>query len=184
MATEIIRPSGAGTYTELNANPPGSNHTRVDEESKDESDYLWTPGGSSYVYRKDTYAMGNPSAIGAGDTINSITIKAYCKEIQFSGSGNGRVKLMYRSGGADYVGAAQNMTTSYVIYEQTWTDNNGSAWTLDDLNAIECGLQLAAYDAAWGIYVYAYCCQFWVEIDYTEATGCPKQMMYRMRMMS
>ncbi len=76
MATETLRPNGAGTHTECDVSGAAQNYQAVDEEVADE--------GSSYVYNgdeggdfTDTYNLVD-SAVGAG-TITNVRIYVRCK---------------------------------------------------------------------------------------------------------
>jgi hypothetical protein len=69
MATETLRPTGAGTNTELTKNG-GTTNWGNNADDNDATTVKCT--GTSY--KVDTYAIGN-SAIPAGSTINSVTVR-------------------------------------------------------------------------------------------------------------
>lgn len=172
MATETILLASDGYYTELVPTSGYDHHECVDEDT--DPPVLKKEGTQNTSYKKDTFGLSSPIVIDADDVINSVTVYAKCKESNpggIYGAVNGRLKLMYRLGGTDYVDSAQSLTTSDVVYSKTWTTNNGAAWTLADLNDLECGLQLSATNYSYPEMASAWCRYFYVVIDYTAVEG-------------
>lgn len=163
MATEIIRPTGAGTYTDLSPNGSANNWACVDEVSKSEIDYVGISNSASYGI--DTYTLQNPSAIGPADTINSVTLCGYFARPL--GSGYVEWGFYYKCGAVEVEKVPDSITSStYLLKTKAYTTKNGTPWTLADLNALEAGPTLSGASST-----VVSCCQFWVEIDYTAVTS-------------
>lgn len=160
MATEILRPindNGVGWTRSTGA----KNYRCVDEASKDESDYVSTSSTGTY----DDYDFAAPTTIQPGDTINSVTVFAYAKYV----TGDLKLDLGLLD---EYVGAVA-LTTSYALYSATFT-----GITYSDLGTLYGGFSSGSSGSG-----TVYVCQCWAEVNFTPA-GCPKQMMYRMQVMS
>jgi hypothetical protein len=161
--TETLRPMGVGTTTQLSKYPSSQSYNWecVDEETAD--------GDTTYVYHKDTgfgsskydtYAIQN-HLIGSG-TINGVTIYIRCRA---TGTMYAPwAKTVVRTHNTNYYGSQNNLGTSYVNYNTQYTTNpyTGSAWTWDEVDAMETGVQLFV-----GAEQEARCTQVWVVVDYT-----------------
>ena len=164
MAIEILRPNAAGSQTSiLNQYPSEGEHwDKVDEETPDGDTTCvscpWTG------YARDLYGLPNHSE-GTG-TINSITVYVRCRT-QYDPD-QASVCASCRTHSTTYDGDEQTAATSYANYSQVWATNpnTGSAWTWDEIDALEIGVRLRKPCATGGS---TYCTQVWVEIDYNPA---------------
>lgn len=156
--TLILRPSAAGTYTQLSVNT-GSNYNAVHDESSDsDSTYVYTTSTSS---RYDTYNI--PDTTLSGLTIQSITVHIVARGTSISYDGYARPTILI--GGTRYYPSNYiDLTTSYAEYTNSWTTNpnGGSAWTWTDINNLEIGVQMYASVSGY----QTRCTQVWVEITY------------------
>jgi hypothetical protein len=155
---------GVGTTTQLTAVGDTPNWKCVDEETADDdTTYVYRVESGFYTSSKyDTYAIQNHS-LGSG-TINSVTIYIRCK---MSGSPYSThwAKTAIRTHDTNYYGSQNNLGTSYVNYNTQYTTNpyTGSAWTWDEVDAMEAGVQLAG-----DVSLQSRCTQVWVVVDYTS----------------
>jgi hypothetical protein len=163
MATEIFRPNAGGTTTELTRWPgaappdPNVNYTLVDEETPDEASTMVYRGVESYTL--DTYNI--PDHSEGSETINHV--KVYCRMQNSPAFG----KVAIRTHNTEYYGDEENLTASWVNYSKQWdtNPNTGSAWTWDEIDALEIGVALKG-----GGGNSARCTQVYVEVDYTAIT--------------
>lgn len=169
MATETLRPNGAGSETAITIQLPatGAHWDKVDEEVADDATTCVyqepsTAPGDSTIWRRDLYALPN-SDVGAG-TINSVKVYAKCWA-QTGGQLCGKVSL--RTNGTTYDSAAFSIPawTDTIVISNTWLVNpqTGIAWTWDERNALEIGESIM-YNATNLVTV---CTQVYGEIDYT-----------------
>lgn len=166
MATEILRPNGAGFITELTANGAATNWECVDEASHD-SNTTYVSNNSSGITKKDLYTI-NANSIGVSDTINSVTLYIICR---CTATGRLIVNTGYRyirENGVSTVGGSNSLTTSYASYSTTWNTkpSNGSAWTKTDIDNLQIGVQLLVSGAT-----ESRCTQVYVVVDYTPSGG-------------
>jgi len=163
MATEIFRPNAGGTTTELTRWPgaappdPNENYKLVDEETPDDFSTMVYRGVESYAL--DTYNIPDHSE-GSG-TINHV--KVYCRMENDTAKG----KVAIRTHSTEYYGNEETLTSSWTTYSKQWdtNPNTGSAWTWDEIDALEVGVALKASATASGR-----CTQVYVEVDYTAIT--------------
>jgi type II secretory pathway pseudopilin PulG len=153
--TLVLRPDGVGALTNLNRSGCGDNYQCVQEAVQD--------GDASRVIRAsnsfntDVYALDNPAG-GAG-TIQSVTVFCQARKTHTQG----QVVLVVYTGGTEYRGTAQDLTTSYATYSETWTtDPSGGQWTWADMTNLQAGIRLSGQNATFP----AYCTQVWVEVAY------------------
>lgn len=164
MATEVLRPNAGGTNTGCNywdgdAHEPdvNENYKQVDEETPDEaSTMVYNPVTS---YALDTYNIPDHSE-GSG-TVNHV--KVYCRMQNDTAKG----KVAIRTHNTEYYGNEESLTGSWVTYNKQWdtNPNTGSAWTWDEIDALEIGVALKASAGA-----SSRCTQVYVEVDYTAIT--------------
>jgi hypothetical protein len=165
MSIETLRPNAAGDETSIASQYPASTYhwDKVDEETADDNTtYVYTTATS---YQRDLYNLPAHS-VGSG-TINSITIYfriaisnslyiVYAKPSQKSGATvTDGTEVTRTSAGA----------TTYLTYSQTYTTNpaTGVAYTWDEIDALEIGLQLHSNNSSGS----GRCTQVYVEVDYT-----------------
>ena len=162
MPTAILRPNGIGTTTRLARNSGTTNWGRVTETSQD--------GDLSYVFDSDGNSLGNgaldlytinANAIGAGDTINSVTIYATirCTDSlgQFSIAIRENSTTTHNNGDI-------TPTSAYLEYNKSWTlkPSNGLAFTKTDIDNLQIGIFMR--EDAGGT---NRCPQVYVVIDYS-----------------
>jgi hypothetical protein len=156
--SEILRPDGAGSITNLTASGCGSNYQCVDEVSSDD-DATYVERGSN-SYRTDVYSLTD-TGVGAG-TIDSVVV--HCRTRKTMTQGNVQPTLYV--GSTEYNGAAQSLTSTYADYSQAWSTNpnTGAAWTWTEINNLQAGVCLRGQ----GSHFPAYCTQVWVEVYYVN----------------
>lgn len=166
MATETLRPNGAGDLTQLFAVGEANNWQNVDEASPDnDTTYNRTSTASE---RMDLYELQD-HAEGSG-TINSVTVYAVCRALVA-----GTVKPCLRAGGSDYAPAsAGTLTTSYATYSHVWAinPNTGNPWQWSEIDALQAGV-IMQDDGINRVRVT----QVYVVVDYTVATGAGRMML-------
>ncbi len=155
--TETLRPNAAGTYSQ--ADPVGevSNYLCVDEEvADDDSTYVETSGGATEI---DTYNIPDHSE-GYG-TISSVTVYVRCRASTTADLH--AAETVIRTHSTDYFGTYTLLPLDYTYLSQTYTTNpfTTSAWTWDEIDALEIGVRL--YDNDDG---EVRCTQVYVEVDY------------------
>lgn len=165
MATEILRPNGAGSETAISGSTGATHWEVVDESSVNDADYV-TDNGTAGTYHRDLYAFPD-SAVGAG-TINSVTL--YCR-IAREVNGFGTQSMSLRTEGTTYDYDTTSLPNGAFSTENTGAltvnPNTGAAWTWTQINEIEAGPRIRGWvdagdpKASW---VY-------IEVDYTSGGG-------------
>ena len=134
-----LRPNGNGTYTEFdNVIPGGIAHWEaVDEASAD--------GDTSYIASetsddRDTFALSDPG-IPTTSTINSVTVYVIAKKVD---KGKDSFYIMIRSDDTDSRSDLREVADTYEEFFYQWEDNpaDGQPWTVDDVNALQAGVQV------------------------------------------
>ncbi len=152
--SETLYPNGNGTYTEFdNVVPENIAHWEaVDETSAD--------GDSSYINSetpddRDTFALSDPN-IPLSSTVNSVTVYAVAKKVD---KGKDSFYIMIRSEDTDSRSDALEVADVYDEFSYQWTTNpaDGQPWTVENVNALEAGVQVSK-----GVIVT----QIYVVIDY------------------
>lgn len=169
MATEILRPDAAGDQTGITYGYPGAtiHWSLVDEAVADDViSYVYS---RALNYQRDLYNLPAHS-VGSG-TISSI-------KIYFRISISNAVNIVYakpsqKSGVTVTDGTEVSKTgvTTFETFSQTYTTNpaTGVAWTWDEIDALQIGVQLKAdYNDPMP---NAGCTQVYVEVDYTPPSG-------------
>ena len=156
MATETLRPNGAGDTTIWGTQYPGtgSHYDKVDEAVADDDDTYIDSGEDTGA--TDLFALANHS-VGSG-TITKVTVYARMKE-----SGTANAKIVIKTGGTEYTSDYVGTTTSWADYSAEWGATNPKtkvAWTWDDIDALQAGVY--AYTTAG----HVYCTQVYVEVEY------------------
>ncbi len=162
--SETLRPTAAGDTTGISSQEPdsGAHWDKVDDETADDlSTYIYT---SSTSYEIDLYNISNHSE-GAG-TINSVTVFS-----RFSGDTGrtGYAKAIIKTHDMTYEGNAESQTgTTFADESYTWTinPNTSSAWTWNEIDALQAGVSLRGSSG-----YNAYCTQVYVVVDYTVISG-------------
>ena len=170
MAVLTLRLNGDGTL-ELSKSTGTQAYILLDESVLDEADYVYI-SGSSTATQTDNYALANHST--ESDTINSVTLKAYSKEVATgSDATHASIKFGVRMEATNYLGSAQNLTTTTALYSATWATNpnTGSAWTWTNIDALIPILQLYMHASDKSNYNVPRCFMFWVEVTYGETGG-------------
>lgn len=153
-----LRPSGAGSLSNLTTDGCGSNWQCVDETSSDDDATRVKRGSNSYL--TDVYALENPADTSC--PVTSVTV--YCRARKHHTLG--AVKPTVYVSGTEYNGSEQSVTTSYADYHQEWTTNPATslAWTWQEVINLEAGLALKGQNAG----KPGYCTQVWVVVAYSD----------------
>jgi hypothetical protein len=129
-------PTGAGATTQWTPSA-GTNFGAVDDVPYSASDYVSTSTSGN----RDTYAMSDlPSGVG---TIYAVRTVAAAKK---SDAGAASLKVVDRSGGANYYGTTTALATGDVSVFgaiRTVDPATSAAWTASGVNALEAGIELA-----------------------------------------
>ncbi len=161
-AVELVRPNGDTTQA-CTRSAGADNYALVDEQS------LNSDSNTTYVYQTglgsctDYYDVPDPS-VNSG-TIDNVTVYVMARETVsdsdiYVGT---RIKL----GASTSNGSLRALTTSYVLYSDTFTTKpGGGSWTWTDIDNMEIGQLLSSVTgkAALGTQIYAV-------VNYTIPTG-------------
>ena len=166
----ILRPNGAGSETSISYQYPssGSHYDKVDEETADDdTTYVWT---DTNTLERDLYALQDTSQTGDIEKIKVYwRVECYgaeqadlCDEAQAS-------KPSIRTHNTIYDGSQTShgyAVDTYYTYSQEWTTNpyTGNAWTWDEINSLETGVNLYSSGLEAG---EARCTQVYVEVYYS-----------------
>lgn len=150
-SSEILRPMGVGSSSNLIVSDCTNNWECVDEVISDENATYVESAGSQTL--NDTYETQN-SAVGAG-TIDSVVIFIRCK-----GGVVTKVWTALRTNGNLYESSDFTLAASYANHSTTYITNpdTSSPWTWTEIDAMEIGVT---------IYKPANCTQVWAEVHYT-----------------
>lgn len=144
---ETIRPTGDGFYGGIwvkNSDcSAGSAYTMVDETSSDgdttfcETD--GTTGGGNCALAtgpgKESFALGNPAAITASDSILKVTVNAARRRV---GGTPATFRVGVRENSTDTFGTTNTAPTTYAEETGSFTTRpGGGAWNLTAVNAAE-----------------------------------------------
>lgn len=167
MSTLILRPNAASVTAQSRKGGTNYNYEAIDEATLDEADYCWVDGNGSSLTQSDIY--GFPDHSTETETINSVTVKAYCKKII---EGTDATNVTFRTaiciGGTDYYGSDNNLTTSTALYSHVYSVNpaTSSAWTWTNIDNLLAGDELTSHYTDKNNSVSSYCYQLWVEVAY------------------
>lgn len=149
--SKTLYPNGNGTYTEFdNVVPENIAHWEaVDETSAD--------GDSSYIASetpddRDTFALSDPE-IPASSAVNSVTVYVIAKQVEKSKE---EFYIMIRSENTDSLSTLKTAAeTTYEVFYEVWEDNpaDNQPWTVEDVNALEAGVQVSTGVVVTQIYV-------------------------------
>ena len=172
MSVLTLRPNSDSTPLQQNPSTSGSHYVLIDEVTKDEADYINLIGLSEGNAITDIY--GFPDHTTESGTINSVTIKAYCKYV-LTGTctNNATFNPAVKIGSTVYYGGAQNLTNTTALYSYTWTTNPAttSAWSWTEIDALLAGDALKNGYTDKDNWRRPYNYQLWVEVDYTAGGG-------------
>lgn len=178
MSILTLRPN-VDNYRGLMASSGADHYALVDETSLNEADYLWVDGGAASQAVYDNFGFPNHST--ESETINSVTVKAYCKKVVTgTDSNNVTIKPLISISGTGYYGDAQNLTSSTALYTKAWTTNpaTSSAWSWTNIDNLIAGLELTSHYTDKNNNVDAICYQLWVEVDYGAGGGSSVKPYY------
>ncbi len=152
--SDILRPDGAGTITELIPSGEPANWQCVDDAGGGDGD-------SSYVYssgaaKRDTYRMqDHPSKTG---TIRNVTVNVRVRRV---GLGIGSAMTVLRTHGSEYNGNLGILTASYSVRSTTYEKNpfTGEDWTWEEIDNLEAGVRLGSLGGS------SRCTQVWIVVN-------------------
>lgn len=138
IRVDAVLPSGDGSNSGLTTSTGSAHAALVDETpATDDTDY----NQSASVGNKDTYAFTDithtPSAIFGAQV---------CLQAKKDDAGARSICAVTRSGGSDFDGSAQVLSTSYAVFRTMLEldPNTSAAWTKTNLNAAEFGMKVQA----------------------------------------
>jgi len=137
MASIFLIPNGAGDETSLEGVVGASEHWQACISKDDDTSYVYDGGAQ---FGRDLFNLENTGI--SGHTITKVTVRAYVKA---TAAGSGVATTSIKTNGQVYDGNAEDIgTTSYTIISTDYTTNpqSGSAWTWDEINALQAGIQL------------------------------------------
>lgn len=141
---KTLRPSGRGDITGLTDTPsPGNNWEKVDESSPDaDSTYVWFKSALPSVTSDgfDLYALPDQTASG-----EIYSVKVYVRGKKASPLVSvGNIYTLIKTNTNTFFGSSNALSTSYSTVSTTYTTNpqTGSAWTWDEINALQVGVKL------------------------------------------
>lgn len=164
MATEILRPNADGVDTAWTASA-GADWECVDEAVADDNT-TYIEVASLTVADADELVALQDSAIGVGDTINSVTLTLRMRRLV--GGTDPSYNIIWRDNGVKTITVTAALSsTSFVDITETLTlrPSDDAPWTLTDLNDLQVGLARVGNVATGGIR----CTQIFVTVDYTVA---------------
>ena len=138
----IYRPVGAGDETAIKSQFPasGEHWDKVDETTSDnDSTYLYTPTTN---YEEDLYITANHSTQTAGGDIQYVEVFMVSRVILSAELNSAYVHI--KTNGSEYNGASENLSTSYALYSNQWSDNpqSGSPWTWNEVDNLQTGVAM------------------------------------------
>lgn len=172
MSTLILRPNAASVTGQTRVGGTNYNYEAIDESTLDEADYCWVSGGSLSDTRFDIY--GFPDHSSETGTINSVTVKAYCKKvIKGTDANNVTFRPVVKISTTSYYGSSNNLTASTALYSNSWATNpaTSSAWTWTNIDDLLAGDELTSNYIDKNNNVSSYCYQLWVEVAYGDAAA-------------
>jgi len=168
MGVDLVLRPNADSSVQLSRSTGSYNYANIDEATKDEGDYNYTPANASNNVYIDKYGLPDHSVLLNGK-INSVTIYAYVKV-------NGSTLNAYLGVNDSYASAHAISSTSYTQISDAWATNpaTSAAWTWANVDALVADLKLATGYTSDGkggyTYYQLYCCQFWVVVNYSQPT--------------
>lgn len=171
-----LRPNADSTPLEQvpSSGGSGAHYEKIDEASKDESDYMVPSSPVATATKIDIY--GFPDHTSEAGVINSVAVKCYCNYALVGTDGTAvYVNPAVKVGGTLYYGGAQELTTTVSLYSYSWANNPATvaAWTWDEIDALLAGDSLSTHLASKGNSRNGYLYQLWVEVSYEAEVGNP-----------
>lgn len=154
--TVIIRPSGAGTYSDATAVGAANRYDCVDETTaNNDTDYILSEGDCAYTTFTHTSA-----GLTGSETISSVQVTIVAKD-DYGGDATVNKPVLLISGNV-YSGGEFSTLGSYGAQSYTWTvnPNTGTAWTKTVIDAMQIGYYSCGY-------VPCRCTQIYATITYT-----------------
>ena len=175
MSVLILRPNSDSSVAQTKST--GSyNYALIDETTKDEADYTYNYAtkNAPATTKRDLY--GFPNHTSESGTINSVTIKAYCKGIR--GTAYNKITFLLSLDSTVYSGSPQEIGSSTTLYSASWNSNPaGGSWSWTNIDDLLAGDDLYTLGSPSGDgYTYKY--QLWVEVDYTAGGASVKPYYY------
>jgi uncharacterized repeat protein (TIGR02543 family)/flagellin-like protein len=168
----ILRPSAAGSTTDLEDKGSTPNYACVNENPDNTNYYVRGEGDDSW--RFDSYNIPDQSLSG---TINSVTVYITVQKSGTSTDSNLDAYTVIRlNGGTISDGANRDLSTvtSWTTYSDPYgntkpSELGGGAWSWTDINNLQIGVGLRSHETHGhpGSWTYAQCTSVWVEINYT-----------------
>jgi len=154
--TIVLRPNGAGNYTEWGTVVGAATHCQAVNETTADDDSSYIEEAASD--KRDTFTLTD-SGLTAG-CIQSVKVCAIAERIN---SSNKRMRFMIRSGGTDDSGGTEYLSSSWDNKSNTWTTDpdTGLPWTWAAVDALEAGVTTEV-----SYYSGARVTQLWVEVTY------------------
>lgn len=160
--TVNVRPDGPSVNTNYMGHTPipaGPNYTTIDEESTNDSDYIYGSGTDAAYWELFTLSPNVPS----GATVTNVTLHARHKE-SFSGAS----RLFVFTG--TIPPTRYNLPIQYNIWAEDTVSldskPSGGSWTVEDINNLEIGVRLIKTDEE-DLEGRAYLSQYYATISYT-----------------
>ena len=139
IRVDVLRPDGAGTYTDFTPST-GSNYENVDESPGPDDDTTYNE--ATNIGDQDSYnldALPSPS----GTTIHGVKSQITARKTD---AGTREIKVLTRSGTTDDLGNAISLSDTYTTPCKVLEDNpdDSLAWEDADVNALEVGVEITA----------------------------------------
>jgi hypothetical protein len=147
----VLRPNGVGSSTRLNPYGAPVNWQCVNDSGDGDASYVYS---TSNGWRDDTYQMQNHT-LESGTIIN-VTVYISAR----SSGGTSYAAAIIRTYNTVYFGTQNSLGNSYTVYSTEYITNpfTGSAWTWDEIDALEAGVRLRTSSAL--------ATQVWIEVRY------------------
>ena len=146
--TQILRPDGAGTFTELTRIGCGANYECVNEAVVNDSNYVYTV---SATFDRDTYTLDSWTH-GSAVTISQIEV-FFRSADEITAPTDGTIRPDFLLGGTTHNGSEQALTSSWVGYSDVIPRPGGGDWTATDLDTLQVGVSLKGNAGLSHIYV-------------------------------
>jgi len=173
---ETLRPNSDVSIAWTYSTEP-THYEAVDEEVADEDTSYIETDPDSKTPQIDIFGLPD-TAIPPGATINFVRV--YNRTRRTATAAIGSSFTVLRTYGTDYYGTIYTPATTYSDHYTEYPTNpyTGQPWTIDELNALEIGVQGVSgeecvWDTAFYIYYPVRCTQVYALIDYTVPVVYP-----------